>query len=124
MIYNTKGNIFYMSEIESGTSKNGYEWSRMYIVIDIPGPQGSTTKQMLQVSRDRIDDVQNFAAGDLVEIGFVVYAREWNDKWFNNVELVSIKDAGSQPAPKAKTAKKVEAPVADLPEDEDTGLPF
>lgn len=95
-LFYSKGTISYMSEITTGTSQSGREWARMNIMIDIPGYQGSITKLSFQVGTDRIDDVTAFKIGDRVEIGWSIYAREWNGRWFNNVDLVNIKSQDQQ----------------------------
>lgn len=124
-LYYSKGTISHMSEIKSGTSTSGRDWARMTIMIDIPGYQGSISKLSFQVGTDRISDVQEFKVGDKVEIGWSIYAREYNGRWYNNVDLVNIKLQGVQaaasapsPAPQTKNI-----PAAELePQDED--LPF
>ena len=89
-LYKSKGTISEMSEVQSGTSKNGYQWQSMTIVLDIPGFKGSVTKQCVEVRGDDIKDVLLFSIGDKVEVTWSMYAREWNGRWFNNVELVKI----------------------------------
>ena len=124
-LYYSKGTISYMSEITSGTSTSGRDWARMTIMIDILGYKGSISKLSFQVGTDRISDVQEFKVGDKVEIGWSIYAREYNGRWYNNVDLVNIKSQGVQaaapatsPAPQTKNI-----PAAELePQDED--LPF
>ena len=121
-LYYTKGTISHMSEVTTGTSKNGREWARMSIMLDIPGFQGSITKVLFQVGTDRVDNVLEYKVGDKVEIGWSIYAREWNDKWYNNVDLVNIKSADAQksiPLP----AKEETAPAAEL-EPQEGDLPF
>lgn len=99
-LYNSCGRISEMSEVQSGTSRNGYEWQRMTIVLEIPGFQGAVTKQAFQVSGDSVKDVLLHNIGDLVEVAWIMYAREWNGKWYNNVDLVKIRyQDGEQPAP-------------------------
>lgn len=121
-LFYTKGTISHMSEVTTGTSKNGREWARMSIMLDIPGFQGSITKVLFQVGTDRVDNVLEYKVGDKVEIGWSIYAREWNDKWYNNVDLVNIKSADAQksiPLP----AKEETAPAAEL-EPQEGDLPF
>ena len=124
-LYYSKGIISHMSEIKSGTSTSGRDWARMTIMIDIPGYQGSISKLSFQVGTDRISDVQEFKVGDKVEIGWSIYAREYNGRWYNNVDLVNIKSQGVQaaapapsPAPQTKSISAAELE----PQDED--LPF
>ena len=114
-----------MSEIKSGTSTSGRDWARMTIMIDIPGYQGSISKLSLQVGTDRISDVQEFKVGDKVEIGWSIYAREYNGRWYNNVDLVNIKSQGVQsaapapsPAPQTKSISTAEL------EPQEDDLPF
>ena len=125
-LYYSKGTISHMSEITSGTSTSGRDWARMSIMIDIPGYQGSISKLAFQVGTDRISDVQEFKVGDKVEIGWSIYAREYNGRWYNNVDLVNIKSQGVQadaPAPTPAPRSLNNIPAAELePHEED--LPF
>ena len=125
-LYYSKGTISHMSEITSGTSTSGRDWARMTIMIDIPGYQGSISKLSFQVGTDRISDVQEFKVGDKVEIGWSIYAREYNGRWYNNVDLVNIKSQGFQadaPAPTPAPRSLNNIPAAELePHEED--LPF
>ena len=125
-LYYSKGTISHMSEITSGTSTSGRDWARMTIMIDILGYKGSISKISFQVGTDRISDVQEFKVGDKVEIGWSIYAREYNGRWYNNVDLVNIKSQGVQaeaPAPTPAPSSLNNIPAEELePHEED--LPF
>lgn len=100
-----------MSEVKSGKTQSGYDWARMTIVIEVPGFQGSTTKLALDViGVDDIKEVSLLSAGDKVEVTWTIYARNWNGRWYNNVELFKIRKLEetkpSEPAP-------APAPIAD-----------
>ena len=99
-LFYQKGTISDMSEVQSGTTQSGREWQRMSLILDIPGFQGSIYKMVFQVSGDHVKEVSLYNRGDKVQIGFSIYAREWNGKWYNNVDLVNITDeSGAKPAP-------------------------
>ena len=121
-LYYSKGTISYMSEITSGTSTSGRDWARMTIMIDILGYKGSISKLSFQVGTDRISDVQEFKVGDKVEIGWSIYAREYNGRWYNNVDLVNIKSADAQKSVSIP-AKEENAPASEL-EPQEGDLPF
>ena len=131
-IYQSRGRISDMSEVQSGTSKNGYEWQRMTITLEIPGFQGSVFKQVFQVSGDNVNDVCLYNIGDRVEISWSMYAREWNGRWYNNVDLVKIKSLDEQkqeekpaPAPATKQPAFFDQPQESLdPADNPDDLPF
>lgn len=117
-----KGSVANIGEVTRGTGSTGKEWARMNLLIEVAGYQGSTYKIQFNVGTDRIEDVLKFKVGDKVDIACSIYAREWNGKWYNNLDLVNIKPqeaqtSGSAPAP---TTEQVE----DMPEGEDEGMPF
>lgn len=108
----TKGTISHMSEVTSGTSKNGYDWARQTILIDIPGYQGSITKLSLQASNEMVNELNSYNVGDKVEVAWSIYAREWNGKWYNNVDLVKIKFQGeTEEESAARTSRPAPAPA-------------
>ena len=122
----SKGTISYMSEVRSGKSKNGYDWAKQSILLDIPGYHGSTTKLSLQASNEMVEELNNYKVGDKVEIGWSIYAREWEGRWYNNVDLVNIKSQDQQteqrparPAPASPepliSSESLEAQKDDLP---------
>ena len=129
-LYYSKGTISHMSEITSGTSTSGRDWARMTIMIDILGYKGSISKLSFQVGTDRIEDVQEFKVGDKVEIGWSIYAREYNGRWYNNVDLVNIKSQEVQAAAPAPTPAPTPAPrsLNNIPAEElephEEDLPF
>ena len=118
-----------MSEVRSGKSKNGYDWAKQSILLDIPGYHGSIIKLSLQASNEMVEELNNYKVGDKVEIGWSIYAREWEGRWYNNVDLVNIKSQGQQteqrparssrPAPAPQTmnifASELEPQADDLP---------
>lgn len=122
-LYYSKGRISDMSAVQSGTSKNGYQWQRMTIILEITGFQGAVYRQVFQVSGDSVQDVLHYKIGDKVDIAWSMYAREWKGKWFNNVELVKIKDMeDGKPVPASQPKAVDQEPVLDgTPVDD---LPF
>lgn len=128
-LYTSRGRISDMSEVVSGVSQNGNQWQRMTIVLEIPGFQGSVFKQAFQVNGDSVNDVLLYSIGEKVEISWSMYAREWNGKWYNNVDLVKIKyQDGEQPAPAPQHAAPAQAapqkPESLNPEENPDDLPF
>lgn len=106
-LYYSKGRISFISEVKTGTSQSGFKWQNCDVTLDVPGYQGSITKQVFRASGDKVDAVLQYKVGDTVQIGFSLYAREWNNRLFNNVDLVTITDeAGAKPAPAEDTAEK------------------
>ena len=97
-----RGTIAVMSEVQSGTSQSGNTWSRQTIVVDVVGYNDNYRKVMLQASGNVVADLETMMVGDKVEITYQVTAREWNGKWYNNVDLYKIES----------TEEKAQQPVA------------
>ena len=119
-LFYQKGTISDFSEVQSGTTQSGKEWQRMTLILDTPGFQGAVYKMAFQVSGEHVKDVLLFNRGDKVEIGFSLYAREWNGKWYNNVDLVQVKKQETNqdaPAPAAFNTESLNPAVhqEDLP---------
>lgn len=116
-LYQSRGLISDMSEVQSGTSKNGYEWQRMTITLEIPGFQGLVFKQVFQVSGDNVNDVLLFSIGNKVEVSWSMYAREWNGRWYNNVDLVKIKRLDEQKQEEKPTPAPGQQEIFDQPQE-------
>ena len=113
-LFYSKGRISEMSEVQSGIGKSGFQWQHMTLTLEIMEYGGFIKKQIFRVSGDRVDDVLAYHVGDLVQVGFSLYAREWNGSWYNNVDLVNISsESGAKKAPVQETTE-VEVPN-DLP---------
>lgn len=110
-----KGIISHMGEIQQGTSQNGYDWARQIIVLDVASFNGTFSKIALTAQNQRVDELADFQIGDRVEVGYSVTAREWDGKWFNNVDLVSInflEEAAPASVPAPQTARPAQRQVA------------
>jgi hypothetical protein len=89
-IIKERGTITFMSDVQSGMSQNGNPWYRQTIVVDVAGFNGSYRKVALQASGNLVQDLEGAMIGDKVEISYQVTAREWNGKWYNNVDLYKV----------------------------------
>ena len=111
-----KGIISQFGQVESGTTQSGNSWSRQVVILDVAGFGNSFSKIALTAQNQRVEELQNYQLGDRVEVGYSVTAREWNGKWFNNVDLINIKFldevAPAAPAPQVAPAAPASRQVA------------
>ena len=107
-IIKERGTIAVLGEVQSGTSQTGNPWYRQTIVVDVAGFNGSYRKVALQASGNVVGDLDGAAIGDKVEISYQVTAREWNGKWYNNVDLYKVEflDIPQQPVAPAAPAPR------------------
>ena len=89
-IIKEKGTIAVLGEVQSGTSQSGNPWYRQTIVVDVAGYNGSYRKIALQASGNIVGDLETAQIGDKVEVSYQVTAREYNGRWYNNVDLYKV----------------------------------
>ena len=77
---------------QSGTSKNGKEWTKQDFILEV---EGQYTRHIL-FTRMGADKIEKYPTinGQHVKVSFDIDAREYNGKWYNSitawkVELVS-----------------------------------
>lgn len=116
------GTIIFVGEVQTRMTSKG-EWRSLQVVVEHPAGEGRLKKVALTANNDKIADVQKFKEGDKVRVGYDVRAREWQGRWFNDVELFYI----GFPAPEQaqQTSAAPAAPVAPVtPEEVQADLPF
>ena len=96
-IVKERGTITFMSEVQSGMSQNGNPWYRQTIVVDVAGYNGSYRKVALQATGNVVGDLAGAMIGDKVDVSYLVTAREWNGKWYNNVDLYKVEFQEEKP---------------------------
>ena len=102
-----KGKLVQILELESGTSKAGKEWQKQSIVIDT----GEEFNNLVCVSAfgDKIAKMNMLEEGMTVTILCNVYSREYNGKYYHNIDGYHF-------------TQQEEAPEADFVASED--MPF
>lgn len=83
-----QGNVYKVSEVQSGTSQQGNQWRRQTVVVEYyENPTDMwTQKIVLQLGGNNIDEY-NLKVGDKVRVRFGLYANEWQGKYYQEVKL-------------------------------------
>jgi hypothetical protein len=84
-----KGVVIHILEEESGTSKAGKDWKKKDFVIETTEDQ-YPKKIAFTVFGDKIQSLFTFTEGQLVDVSFNLESREYNGKWFHNVNAWKI----------------------------------
>lgn len=108
MIYNATGTISLFLPVQTGVTKAGKEWRRASVVLDVKDGNYVDKVCLSAFGNELLEDLAAFQTGDKVQVGFTIKSREWQGKWFSDINLVSIKAAdGAKPK-----AQQVTEPVA------------
>ena len=79
-----KGKLVKKLEVETGTSKAGKEWKKQNFVIDT-GSQYNP-EVCFQVFGDKLDILSSVKEGQEIEVKFNVSSREFNGKYYHNLD--------------------------------------
>jgi hypothetical protein len=102
-----KGKIVKILEVEKGTSKAGKEWQKQNFVIDT-GSKYNPEICFQLFGDEKIGMLRNFAKGEEVEVSFNVSSREYNGRYFHNLDAWLIKSASAETAPKKQESEPVD----------------
>jgi len=106
------GTVHFISAVVKGVSKVGNEWSRQDVVIEsqMARKDGTTWPDFLCITAgsNKAEKMANISVGQKVEVTYTVSAREYNGRWYNNVDLVDI--VPLQPAPQPQPVAQYTAP--------------
>lgn len=80
--------------IESGTSKSGNAWQKRNFVIETAGQYPK--KVCMQLFGDKVNECPN--VGEEVKVSFDAESREWNGRWFTQLNAWKVERQGVQPA--------------------------
>lgn len=125
-----RGKLFLKGEVITGTSRAGNPWANQQIVVEVYGSNNFVKKIAAKTNNvDLLNKIQEIPEGKEVEIQYSVSAREWNGKWYTDVDLFSIDlvrydaaPAARQSAPAPRPASP--APVTDSQSERTDDLPF
>ena len=121
MSLSVKGKLSSKLSVESGTSKAGKEWKKQSFVVDT-GAQYNPEICFQLFGEDKIAMLQHHNEGDQIEVSFNLSSREYNGKYFHNIDAWRIENIGAGATNETPLAE--EPPVFDAPASEEDDLPF
>lgn len=128
MSLSIKGRIKTILPPESGTSKAGKAWRKQSFVLDT-GAQYNPDVCFGVFGDDKMDMLAKYSPGSEVEVSFNISSREYNGKYYHNIDAWKIEAIGGAAAPTNSAPPPMEEPPSamstqDLSSDDDDDLPF
>ena len=123
MSMQVKGTLLQILKLESGVSKAGKEWKKQDFVIETN--EQFPKKVCFTLFGDKISLIDGINEGTEIEVFFSLESRDFNGKWYHNINAWKIENAGA-----ASSAKNFpsEFSSADIPpepgDDSGNDLPF
>ncbi|MCR5408275.1 MAG: DUF3127 domain-containing protein [Bacteroidales bacterium] len=121
--------------VQSGMSSRG-SWTKQEFVLEYPDGNFTSQVVMLAFGQDKVQELDKYQVGDRIKVSFNLKSREYNGRWYTDVQVWRIAPAGATApaAPAAPAAAPVQAPppyqapapsLDDMPADDPSeDLPF
>ena len=123
--------------VQSGTSARG-QWAKQEFILEFPDGNFTAQACFTAWGQDKVAELDKYQVGDKIKVSFNLKAREYNGRWYNDLQIWRIAPAGAaqqsaapaQPAyrPESAPAPAYEAPAPtldDMPADNPADdLPF
>jgi len=139
MALEIEGTLAQKLPVQSGNSARG-PWAKQEFILEYPDGNFTAKACFTAWGQDKVQDLGKYQVGDKVKVSFNLKSREYNGRWYNDLQIWKIAPAGAaaqpapaQPAPQARPAAQApawqQAPaptLEDMPADSDGAedLPF
>ena len=119
MALELEGTIRQKMGVQSGTSARG-PWAKQEFVVDFPDGNFTSQACFPAWGQDKVQELDKYQVGDRVKVSFNLKSREFNGRWYNDLQIWRIAPAGqAQPAAAAPAyapaAPQAPAPMAPAP---------
>ncbi len=87
------GQLIQILPVQSGTSKAGNEWSKQEFIIET---QDQFPKKVcFTLFGDKVSILNGISVGDNINVAFNLESREFNGRWFHNINAWRINAANN-----------------------------
>ena len=118
MSLSVKGKLSRKLSDESGTSKAGKEWKKQSFLVDT-GAQYNPEICFQLFGDEKIEILNHHNEGDQVEVSFNLSSKEYNGRYFHNIDAWRIENIGGTTA-----SQNQDSPEFNAPSTEEDDLPF
>ena len=111
--------------VQSGTSARG-PWAKQEFILEFPDGNFTAQACFTAWGQDKVTELDKYQVGDRIKVSFNLKSREYNGRWYNDLQIWRLSPAGQAQAAQA-AAPVFEAPAPtldDMPGDSEEDLPF
>ena len=113
MALEIEGTLFQKLPVASGNSARG-PWAKQEFILEFPDGNFTAKACFTAWGQEKVQDLGKYQVGDKVKVSFNLKSREYNGRWYNDLQIWKIAPAGAQPAAPAQPAPQAR-PAAQAP---------
>ena len=98
--------------MQSGMSARG-AWAKQEFILEFPDGNFTSQACFTAWGQDKVQELAKYPEGSRVKVSFNLKSREYNGRWYNDLQIWRIAPAGeAQTAPQAPAAAYAPQPAA------------
>ena len=113
MALEIEGTLSQKLPVQSGNSARG-PWAKQEFILEYPDGNFTAKACFTAWGQEKVQDLDKYQVGDKVKVSFNLKSREYNGRWYNDLQIWKIAPAGAQPAAPAQPALQAR-PAAQAP---------
>ena len=113
MALEIEGTLAQKLPVQSGNSARG-PWAKQEFILEFPDGNFTAKACFTAWGQEKVQDLGKYQVGDKVKVSFNLKSREYNGRWYNDLQIWKIAPAGTQPAAPAQPAPQAR-PAAQAP---------
>ena len=115
MALEIEGTLSQKLPVQSGASARG-PWAKQEFILEFPDGNFTSKACFTAWGQDKVQDLDKYQVGDKVKVSFNLRSREYNGRWYNDLQVWKLAPAGAQPAaqpsaPAQPAAARPQAPA-------------
>ena len=115
MALELEGTLRHKLASQQGTSARG-AWAKQEFILEFPDGNFTAQACFTAFGQDKVAELDKYQVGDRIRISFNIRSREYNGRWYNDLQIWRIAPAGPPTAaPAAAPAPQVNAAPATAP---------
>ena len=112
MALEIEGTLAQKLPVQSGSSARG-PWAKQEFILEYPDGNFTAKACFTAWGQDKVQELAKYQVGDKVKVSFNLKSREYNGRWYNDLQIWKIAPAGApQPAQPAAFAPVQSVPQA------------
>ena len=113
MALEIEGTLFQKLPVQSGSSARG-PWSKQEFVLEYPDGNYTAKACFMAWGVEKVQDLTKYQVGDKVKVSFNLKSREYNGRWYNDLQIWKIAPAdAAQPEAPAAPARPAQQAAPD-----------
>ena len=104
MIYKVQGTVKHVEDVETFEGRNGGSYRKQNIVVTEKDDRGYDNAVALRAFGDTVAETEGLREGETVDVTFSINAREYNGRWYNDLNIIHVRTQASSAPQEDRTA--------------------